>query len=112
MDDQKNNRQKLVFYLMDKGLSNEEVAQALSDVTEAALEQFTSEAMGFFTEDDKKEIEAAPSGVEADDVIKRLYEERSQKKADERLEQLIEEQATSYMSDSGSTTSVSSGVLQ
>jgi hypothetical protein len=112
MDNQQTNRQKLVFYLMDKGLSNEEVAQTLSDVAEASLEEFTTEAMTFFTDEDKLAIEAAPSGVEADDLIKRLYEERSQKKADERLEQLIEAQATSYMSGSDNTTSVSSGVLQ
>ncbi len=110
MDDQQTNRQKLVFYLMDKGLSNEEVAQTLSDVAEAALEEFTNEAMTFFTDEDKRTIETAPSGVEADDIIKKLYEERSQKKADERLEQLIEEQASSYMSDSDTTTSISSGV--
>jgi len=112
MDNQQTNSQKLVFYLMDKGLSNEEVAQALADVAETALEEFTNEAMTFFTDEDKKAIEAASSGVEADDIIKNLYEERTQKKADEKLEQLIEAHATSYMSGTDSTTSASSGISQ
>jgi hypothetical protein len=113
-NNQQTNRQKLVFYLMDKGLSNEEVAQTLSDVAEAALEQFTNEAMAVLSDADKQAIEAAPNSIEADDLIKKLYEEKSGKKADERLEQLIEEQATSYMSGSGSpdTTSSASGVSQ
>jgi hypothetical protein len=103
-NNQQTSRQKLIFYLMDKGLSNEEVAQTLSDVAEAALEQFTTEAMTLFTEEDKKAIENAQSEAQADDIIKNLYEERAQKKADERLDQLIEEQATAYMSGSGNDT--------
>jgi len=104
---QQTNRQKLVFHLMDKGLSNEEVAQALSDVAEAALEEFTSEAMSIFTEEDKKAIENAQIGVEADELIKKFYQARSDGDADQRLDQLIEDQAKIYMTDSENSTSVS-----
>ncbi len=107
MDDQQTNRQKLVFYLMDKGLSNEEVAQTLSDIAEAALEKFTAEAMALFTEEDKKVIDVAQSGIDADDLIKQLYEERSDQKAEERIDQLIEEQATSYMGSFDATSASS-----
>ncbi len=91
------NRQKLVFYLMDKGLSNDEVARALADVAEAALEEFTNEAMGLFSDEEKKAIEDAPNAIDADDLVKKYYQEKSGKNAEERLEQLIEEHAASYM---------------
>lgn len=96
-------RQKLVFYLMDKGLSNEEVARTMADVAEAALEEFTQEAMALFNDEDKKAIEAATSGIEADDLVKDLYEEKSGNEADDRIEELIDAHAVSYMSDSHNT---------
>lgn len=98
MDLRQTDRQKLVFYLMDKGLSNEEIAQVLSDVAEAALEKFTNEAMTLFSEEDRRAIESAPQEDTADEMVRQLYEERSQLKADERIDELVEEQARSYMS--------------
>lgn len=109
-------RQKLVFYLMDKGLSNEEVARTMADVAEAALEEFTTEAMALFTEEDKKAIEAATSGIEADDLVKNLYQEKSGNEAEDRIEELIDAHAASYMSESHDeqpdTANPSSGVSQ
>lgn len=95
-------RQKLVFYLMDKGLSNEEVAQIMADVAEAALEEFTNEAMAVLTSEDKKAIEDAQarSEFEADELVKKLYEEKSSANAEARLEELIDIHASSYMNGS------------
>lgn len=92
-------RQKLVFYLMDKGLSNEEIARTMADVAEAALEEFTNEAMTLFSEEDKKAIEAVESGFDSDELVRSLYEEKSGNDAQERLEELIDIHAASYMSD-------------
>ncbi len=90
------NKQKLVFHLMEKGLNNEEVARALADVAEAAYEQFTTEAMSKFTDEDKAAIEAAVTDVDADEEIKKRFTERTGKDAKEYLDQLIEEHASSY----------------
>ena len=106
-------RQKLVFYLMDKGLANDEVARTMADVAESALEEFTNEAMALFSEEDKKAIEAATSGIEADDLVKSLYEEKSGNEAQDRIEELIDIHAASYMSDADSdASSQAAGVSQ
>lgn len=115
MDTQENlaSRQQLVFYLMDKGLSNDEVAQVLADVAEAALEEFTNEAMNLLSDEDKKAIEEAQSRSEfdADELVKNLYETKSGNNSDKRLEELIDVHAASYMSD-GSGNTVHSAVSQ
>ncbi len=98
MDDQQlTNRQKLVFHLMDKGLSNDEVARVVADLAEAAIRQFTEESMAVMTDEDKKAIEDAPEGTESEELVRKLYEARSGKNADERLAQLMEEHATRFM---------------
>lgn len=95
-------RQKLVFYLMDKGLSNEEIAQIMTDVAEAALEDFTNEAMNLFSDEDKKAIEDAQrrNEFEADELVRSLYNQKSGKDAESYLEQLIDSHAARYMQDS------------
>lgn len=105
-DENLTNKQKLVFHLMDKGLSNEEIARTLVDVAESAFEQFTNEAMNMLNDEDKQAIEAAPTDVDADGEIKRRFTERSGEDAEAYLERLIEEHAASYMHEDGSMTSV------
>jgi len=101
------NKQKLVFHLMEKGLSNEEVARALADVAEAAYEQFTTEAMAAFSDEDKKLIEAAENDVAADEEIKRLFSERAGKDATAYLDEIIEDHAGTYLHDSEQTSETS-----
>lgn len=99
------NKQKLVFHLMEKGLSNDEVARALADVAEAAYEQFTTEAMSKFTDEDKAAIEAAPTDVDADEEIKKRFTLRTGEDAGVYLERLIQEHAKSYMNEENNSSS-------
>jgi len=100
------NKQKLVFHLMEKGLNNEEVARTLADVAEAAYEQFTTEAMSHFTDEDKKAIEACGDDASADELIKKLFSDRVGKDASEHLDQIVEGHAASYLLDSANDAGV------
>lgn len=93
------NKQKLIVYLMDKGLSDEEIARILADVAESAFEQFTKEAMEKFTDEDKKAIESAPTELDVDMEIKKRFTLRTGEDAQAYLERLIEEHARSYMNE-------------
>lgn len=93
---------QVISSLMYKGHSDEEIASIVSDIAEAAFEQFTKEAMALFSDDDLRAIDACATQTEADDKIKELYSLYAGKDPKEYIDNLITEQAKQYLDDPSS----------
>ena len=98
MNDQElTNQQKLVYHLMEKGLTDDEVARVVADLAEVVIRQFAKESMTYMTDEDIKAIDASPDCPESEELVKNLYKTRSGNDPDERLTQLMEEVAVHFM---------------
>lgn len=88
--DKINNKDRVLEILIEKGCSDEEIAQVLNEVTKAGFSQLYSEAIMSFTNEDLKEVETAQSQEEANGIIARIYEERTGQDPSAMIQQFID----------------------
>lgn len=92
--------QQVADILKQKGSSEEQIAQFLTELTKANFAKFYTQAVANFTDEDLGIIEACRSEAEANEKIKELYKLRTGKDAEEEMQKFLDDFATGFISAS------------
>lgn len=90
---------ELITTLLNKGYSEDQVAEICAHIGEAAFEQFMAGAKNILGEDGFAAIEAMPTDTEAHEELKRQYQAKTGQDAQSQIDTIINLQVDSYLSD-------------
>ena|ERR1035437_259215 len=93
------NFQQVLLILKEQGNSDEQITDFCINLAKTASENFYSEAMLSFNEDDFKTIEDAKSQEEANSLIKNLYKLRTNNDPDQKMQQFYENFSQGFLAD-------------
>lgn len=90
---------ELITHLLNKGYSEDQVAEVCAHIGEAAFEQFMAGAKNIIGEDGFAAIEAQTTDTEAHEELKRQYQLKTGQDAQTQIDNIINQQVDSYLSD-------------
>lgn len=99
---------ELITTLLDKGYTEDQIAEICSQIGEAAFEQFMAGARNILGDDGVSAIEATATEIEAHEELKKQYQIKTGQDAQEQLNNIINQQVDAYLSNEETDT----GTLQ
>lgn len=92
--------QQVADILKQKGSTDEQIAQFLTELTKANFAKFYTQALTSLTDEDMAAIEACATEAEANEKIKELYKLRTGKDAEVEMQKFLDDFATGFISAS------------
>jgi hypothetical protein len=87
----------LIKFLAEKGYTDDEIAETVSKITQAAFSSLYASAIASFSDDDIKAIEECPTDEDADAKIKELYKEHTGIDPDTKMQELLSTLAQDFL---------------
>ena len=97
--DEQTKMQKVVDVMKEKGSTDEQVSQFLTELTKSAFARIYTTGMASFTEEDMQAIEACPDQESANEKIKILYNLRTGRSAAEDTQKFLDDFAQGFLAE-------------
>ena len=91
--------QPVIAYMEKKGATEDEIANAIADLIQAATIMLYQQAMETFSDEDLQKIEAAPDDETANKLIVELYAQRVGTPASELLNVFLQEFVNNFLTE-------------
>lgn len=84
---------ELLALLKQKGIPEEEIKTIQNELLIAAYEAFTKDALQYLSDEDLEHFESIESQEEANEMLKKMYNEKSEKNAEEVMQAILTDAA-------------------
>ncbi len=97
--DNKSKMQQVVEVMKEKGATDDQISQFLTELTKSAFARIYTAGMANFTEEDMAAIEACKDQEEANQKIKELYSLRTGNDAEKETQKFLDDFATGFLAE-------------
>ncbi|EKE03838.1 MAG: hypothetical protein ACD_20C00144G0003 [uncultured bacterium] len=91
--------QKVIDVMKEKGSTDEQVSEFLTELTKSAFARIYTVGMASFNEEDMQAIEACSDQNAANEMIKKLYNLRTGRSATEETQKFLDDFATGFLAE-------------